>query len=357
MTGHLAQSAFIRDSLRNARRLWQHTGGMERVYSFGGMTLRVRLIGGSLQQVVEPVLAHALQPAAEHSSDAAIYALDSALAGCPAPPANWPFEVETEDGNLRTCWKPELGLAMSSDESRGIWHLMDLEMMEGLYWVSDASTLPGWEYGSPLRHFIQWTAQANGQSMVHAAAVSPGPGRPGVLLVGAGGSGKSTMTAAAIEAGWLTTGDDFVIIQAKSRPVTYPVFDVMKLIGNAEMEFPEIAGHAINTSRAQDEKALVPITAVGKSQFTRSLGVCAALSLSLAHAPGSRIEPAGKTQLVAALAPSTMKILRTGLRETFSFCSELVRLLPCYSFTVGNDPREGLSALRNFIDTELAAHG
>ena len=351
-----AQSAFICDNVRGAELLWQRSGGIEHVYHFGGLSIRVRLIGGSLEHVIGPVLGHAMDPTAHHEGDAVIYAVDSAVTAFPDPPADWPFEVDSEDGNLRTCWQPELGLALSSDESRGIWHLMDLESMTGLYWTRNGAVLPVWEFGSPLRHFIQWTAQRNGRSMIHAAALSPGSNRPGVLLAGAGGSGKSTMTAAAIEAGWLTTGDDFVVVQIQPGPVTYPVFDVMKLIGNAEAEFPEIADHAINSHRMPNEKALVHISALGGSQFVPSLNVSAALSLTLTHTPGSRIEPTGKMQLVAALAPSTMKILRTGLRETFSFCSDLVRHLPCYQFNIGNNPREGLGVLRDFIDMELAVH-
>ena len=149
MTPLHSQSDFIRGNLEAARLFWRNTGGIERIYKLGGLPIRVRLIGGSIEQVVGHVLAHSLQPAADDMIASTIYAVDSAMTGFPEPPPDWPFEVDTADGNLRTCWKPELGLAMSSDESRGIWHLMDLEAMEGLYWATNGSNLPGWEYGSP----------------------------------------------------------------------------------------------------------------------------------------------------------------------------------------------------------------
>lgn len=350
------QSAFIRDHIRAARLLWQRSGGIEKFYRFGRLSLCVRLIGESLEQVINPVLAHAMIPTGDGTGDAIIYAVDAAVTTFPEPPSDWPFAIGTEEGNLRTCWQPEHGLALSSDETRGIWHLMDLQAMEGLYWTKNAATLPGWEYGSPLRHFIHWTAQRFGCSMIHAAAISPAHNKHGVLLAGAGGSGKSTMTAAAIETGWLTTGDDFVVVQLKPAMITYPVFDIMKLVGYAETEFPDIAHHAINVGRLEGEKALVPISAVGSSQFVSSLDVSAALALTLTHRASSSIRPASKAELVAALAPSTMKILRTGLRETLSFCSDLARQLPCYAFHVGNDPREALVVLRGFIEEELPRH-
>lgn len=351
-----AQTSFIRDNIHSASRYWQQTGGREQTYSFGGLRLRVRFAAGALHDVIDPVLAHAASSNGGPSVEATVYAIDASQCSFGEPPLEWPFETESEDGNLRTCWQPKHGLAISSDESRGIWHLMDLRTMSGLYWVRSAQSLPLWEFGSPLRHFVQWMAQANHISMIHAAAISPARNVPGVLLAGAGGSGKSTMTAAAIEAGWLTTGDDFVVMQLEPNAVTYPVFDVMKLIGNAENEFSNLTRDAINKHRSPGEKALVPISKVAKGQLVPYLDVAAVLSLKLTHSPVSSITLTGKTELVSALAPSTMKILRTGLRETFSFCSDLVRRLPCYRFCIGSDPREGLAVLEDFITEELSGN-
>ncbi|MEM9470954.1 MAG: hypothetical protein AAGA00_03285 [Pseudomonadota bacterium] len=343
----LSIERFIRDNVADAETLWHARGGQQRIFKFGAVAIAVRFIAGHAQSIVCPVLEHLAADGDEGMPSTVVYVLVADRLDLAPPPDHWPFPEECKEDHQRVCWRPRDGLALSSDDARGIWHLFDLNSMTGLYWLRSDNGLPYWEAGSPLRHFIHWASVRADQAMVHGAAI--GFGGKGVLLAGAGGSGKSTMTAAAISRGWQTTGDDFVLFSAPPDPVSFPIFDVMKLTGMAEGMFAEQADKALNPARVPGEKALIPLSVNAGGKFVRSLPIQAIFSLELTGERSSRIETFSKVATVAALAPSTMNILRTAMPETLEQCSSLARNLPTYRLLVGNDPLEGLSTLETFM--------
>ncbi len=346
-----SQSEFVHRNISLAAQLWLKNGGVSQIYQFGEFILEARFIGGALSEDLTQTIAHAgCTPAGDDTPLMTVYIVVSDEMNQTSPPDHWPFPEECKEDYQRICWKPELGLAMSSDDHRGIWHLCDLVSQTGVYWVRSKSDMPSWEFGSPFRHFIHWASLHCGMTMVHGAGV--GIDDCGVLLAGAGGSGKSTLTAAAIAGGWQTTGDDFVLAKSGSEAecFSYPIFDVMKLGGMAEALFPDFTSKALNTKRASDEKALIPISSVTNNQFAKRLPLQAILALELTFQDHSGIQPMSKIDAVGALAPSTMSILRTAVQETLRDCSALARTLPCYRLSVGKDPKECLSVLREFVE-------
>jgi len=210
--------------------------------------------------------------------------------------------------------------------------------------------LPYWEFGSPLRHFIHWACLKSDIAMIHGAVI--GLDQRGIMLTGAGGSGKSTMTAAAISRGWQTTGDDFVLVSMPPQLTSFPIFDVMKLTGMAEDMFADQVAMATNRNRKKGEKALIPVSGAAGTNFVSSLPIEAVFSLQLTGAETSHIETLSKVDAVAALAPSTMNILRTAMPETLKHCSLLARALPTYKLLVGTNPLEGLSVLQAFLQQQ-----
>ena len=344
---------FLSGSLKCAEQVWRARGGETRYFTFGPVCLEVRFVNGLMQDIVCPILQHCEISEEKCASDrAVVYVVVSDQLDVAAPPDHWKFPEETKEDYQRVCWKPEAGLAMSSDDSNGLWHIFDLVKQSGLYWVRSVDGLPGWEYGSPLRHFIHWASLSHNCCMLHGAGI--GRDGRGVLLAGPGGSGKSTMTAAAISSGWQVTGDDFVLTaeQEKFGTVSHPIFDIMKLTGMAEEKFAHHVSKAINPNRNTDEKALIPVSLCAGDNFVRQLPVQAILSMRLSHADKSEIVPLSKIATVGALAPSTMNILRTGMKETFRDCGALARRLPCFEFRVGKDPLEGLEVLHQFLEQD-----
>lgn len=337
---------FIADSIDKASAFWSRNGGEERHVLLGRARIALRMMGRSIGEVVLPTLRHAIVDA-DAEPDAVIYAIDSETAGFPPPPESWPFETDSENGHLRIHWTEQAGPAMSSDESRGIWHLHDRAKGVGLYWIRSVRDLPFWEAASPLRHHIHWISMGKAQGMLHTAVVSPGTG--GAMLVGRGGSGKSTMTAAALRRGWRVTGDDFVLVTLDPVLRSYPLYDMIKLSGMAETMFSEFTAEAINPDRQPDEKMLARISGRETGGLAETLPITAAFALRLSGAERSTIRRTSNFEIVSAVAASSSLILRTGMRETFAFTSALARALPCYRFDVGSNPLEALDTLEGFM--------
>ena len=343
-----APAAFVRRVIKDAGARWSESG-VERRFRLGPLTLRLRSCGPALDPVVLPVLRHAeaAWPVAE-SGTITVYAVSHADDGFQAPPDEWPFAPDEADAVARIVWDRQAGIALVSDESRGIWHLHDMAAATGVYWVRAAADLPIWEYGSPLRHHLHWGALATGQAMLHSAVV--GENGVGVMLAGPGGSGKSTLTAAAISAGMQTTGDDMVLVSPSGTNwLSHPLFDGMKLTGMAESLFSGFAAKASNRARQPGEKALIAINAAMPEALVPALPVKAIVSCRLSGAARSVIRPASRFETIRALSPSTSKILRTAHDEVFRQAAELSRSLPCHEFLIGGDPTEAVTVLRGFM--------
>lgn len=246
---------------------------------------------------------------------------------------------------MRVHWDPFYRIALVTDETRGIWEMYDGSTRRGLYWVRSAAELPEWEYGAPLRRLIQWHAREGGAQLLHSAAVETGG--KGLLLTGPGGSGKSTTTAAFAMAGARIIGEDFVLVDQAVGPVVHPVFDTLKLTGSALRLFPELLARAANADRPQ-EKMRIHLTGREGLRFGGPARIEAICALRLRHAPGTLIAPLDKAAMVRALAPSTMFLLRAGMKETFECIAPLVNALPCYSVALGTDPMEAAATISKF---------
>ncbi len=340
---------FIDNGISIAEDTWRSLGGSEHHYRFGPVTVAVRIMGNALVDVIDPAIHHRCLENPPAKISGMVYALDATAVGVSLPPEDWPFKTDTRDHLQRVHWQPSEGLALASDEPRGIWHLFDLNRRVGLYWIRSATDLPSWEPGAPLRYFIHWLALLEGAQLVHAAGIER-DGR-GLLLTGAGGSGKSTTTAAAVASGWYTAGDDFVLIDGLTHPLAYGIYDTVKLSGMALEIMPHIANCAVNPQRPADDKARIHLCQSHSNQLVETMPISALLSIRIAHSKVTRIVPTSKAAIMRALAPSTLFLLRTGMQESFARITVLIRQLPCYSIELGRDPFEAVDALERIAQS------
>ncbi len=101
----------------------------------------------------------------------------------------------------------------------------------GLLAFEEPTLLPPWELFSPIKEFIHMYALDKSCLLLHAASlVCPSLPDQGALIVGPGGSGKSTLTAYSIEQGMLTNGDDYVLVDLRQdTPLCWSVYRTLKL--------------------------------------------------------------------------------------------------------------------------------
>lgn len=117
------------------------------------------------------------------------------------------------------------------DNAHQVLKVFDLKNRLGLLAYGQKDLLPPWELFSPVKEFIHFLALKQSCLLLHAASLVP-PDLPshGMLIVGPGGSGKSTLTAYGIEQGMLTNGDDYVLVDLRhDSPQCWSVYRTLKL--------------------------------------------------------------------------------------------------------------------------------
>lgn len=338
---------FITENIESAQDAWQLLGGTEQFYRFGPISICVRHIGNTLINTVTPAIRHALAGNL-YTTDGMIYALDAGALDMEKPPAIWPFATDTHQGHQRIHWDQVSGLALNSDESRGIWQLFNLDTKKGLYWVTNEQTLPSWETGSPLRIFLHWLALQEGYQLIHAAGLEWKS--RGILLTGRGGSGKSTTTAAAVIAGWNVIGDDFVLLDSKQNPMANCIYDTIKLTQQSLDKITAMTGKAVNIPSVPDDKSRVHLLDNYKEQLIKEISINMLFVLQISNTSLTCILPVSRASMMNALAPTTMFMLKMGMKESFSRMTALVNQVPCYVVKMSSNPHEVIEKLANFVE-------
>ena len=182
-------------------------GGEERHFLIGSKRVCLRFAGPALPTRLTPALDHlAVAPG---SGDLTVLLWDSISSGVPPARSPWQPDAYTPRGDLRGNASGRLRAGFSLGSST--LSMLDLERGLGLYWMHDARQLPPWEVAAPLRTMLGWWAAGQGAQLAHGAAV--GIGDDAVLLVGRGGSGKSTTALACLDRGLRYAGDDYVLLR------------------------------------------------------------------------------------------------------------------------------------------------
>lgn len=110
-----------------------------------------------------------------------------------------------------------------------LW-MLDRQSMTAVVWMHDVDAVPLWVRIHRFRRLLHGWARGFGADRVHAGVV--GIDGVGVLAAGPGGSGKSTTVLAAMQAGLLSAGDDYVLVdtapQAGSSPAAHALYGAMQ---------------------------------------------------------------------------------------------------------------------------------
>jgi hypothetical protein len=116
------------------------------------------------------------------------------------------------------------------DFTHKILKIYDATSRTAVLYIADQALLPSWERFSPIKEFIHLLALSQSCLLLHAGSVVDQKSHRGVLLVGPGGSGKSSLTAYALSQGMRTNGDDYVLVDLReSQPRCWSIYRTLKL--------------------------------------------------------------------------------------------------------------------------------
>jgi hypothetical protein len=229
------------------------------------------------------------------------------------------------------------------DEDTRTWHVYDRARRRAAIWTADASRLPDWEHAFPLRTLMNWLLAPSPATLAHAAVVCAGD--RGLLLAGAGGSGKSTTTAACLAAGLETCGDDFVAVTGADAPRAHALYDTLKLDAGSLARFPSLAAHVANPTAPPGAKARIHLGELDPPRLRSSCALAALVVPRLAPGETTRLAALAKEAALRALAPTTLFLTRGAERETAAKLAALVRRLPTHELRIGGAPEAAARAL------------
>ena len=216
----------------------------------------------------------------------------------------------------------------------------------------DDGPYPFWEAGAPLRYILHDHFSRHGLQVVHAAAV--GDDRGALLVVGKGGSGKSSTALAAAAHGLRYLGDDYCLVDPVGLTV-HALYGTGKLVGRADVDrLPAYRGRSINADsfeRGGSGKGVFLVDAVVAGSLTASQPLRAIVLPRIDPGPASRGQAGSRGDALAAIFPSTVGQLPGAGPEDARNVERLVSSLPAFELHVGSDPRGAAEAIREILET------
>jgi hypothetical protein len=319
---------------------------VDQFYAIAGFTIRLRFAGHALVSRLTSALAHLAQ-VSEQTPDLTICLWDSTSTKTPIPPPPWQGGQLQQRGEI-------LGFNTDRFLTAFQWganalSLLDLQENLGIYWVNNAQQLPYWESGSPLRTILHsWLSQRNVQ-MVHAGAVGLPSG--GVLLVGKGGSGKSTTALCCLESDLFYAGDDYVAVSPHPVPHVYSLYNTGKKRANDIDRLPTLKPLITNQERLETEKALYFLYEHFPEQIISGFPLKAILIPRITGGLDTSLTKVSTVTALTSLVPSTIKQLPNAGQTACHLITQVAQATPCYSLNLGTDlqqiPRIILGLLQN----------
>jgi hypothetical protein len=338
-------SQFLKTAVAAFESAQRSAGPIDHHYEIAGVSVRVRFAGSALADRLSPALAHLRQtvPGEPASTICAWDSLSTETAALTPPWSTDDYGVSGEihgynDDRFRTVFN------MGS----GVLSMLDSVGKSGVYWVRDAAQLPYYESGAPLLTVLHWIMRCAGRSLVHAAAVGTESG--GVLLVGKGGSGKSSTAAACISAGLKYAGDDYCMIAAEPSPYVHSLYSSGKVNGPDAERFPAIRAALTNANALETEKALYFLHGLFPERIIRGFPLRAVLVPRVTGQRDTRLVPVTPGMGLLSLAPSTLFQLPGKSPQAWAEISGIVKQVPCYGLELGTDREQIPRVILGLLD-------
>lgn len=312
-------------------------GGVEeRRYAVGGRSIVLRFAGSSLLHLAE-AFDHLPAPAQNDGPALRVHLWDAASTGvrCPEPP----FEGRVgEPGGLRVLWqRPPVRVVLQPGQSTV--NAIDEDSGNAWFWCADPDELPFWERSTPIRMILHWWMRNQGLFLLHGAAVGFSEG--GALIVGKGGSGKSTTSLLALRHGLQFASDDYVAVEPEPGPDGWPqvhsIFGSAKLTPEQYQSFPELQSATVNADKLPAEKAVVFVGRLPRSRLVRGFPLRAILVPHISGRTETTVHPISAGNTLTGLAPSTIFQLPGGASVNLAAMASIVRRVPGFGLELGSD--------------------
>ncbi len=307
-----------------------------------GRSVCMRFAGPALLPVLAPAFAHLLRSSAE-PPDLTVCCWDDASTGVTTPEPRVSADragIEFVDGPVKLAWEPgQRAIAAFSATQR-----------LALVRFQDAGAVPVWERAAPLRRILHWWASGLGLQLVHAAAVGTRQG--GVLLVGRGGSGKSTTALACVGSALGYAGDDYCLLSFDDGPRVHALYGSGKADAASGARLPRLQSTFAASALRGEGKSVIFVEDSFPGTMIDTFPLRAVVVPRIAGDAACRLDPMPRAAALRAVAPSTLFQLPGDRGESLSRLAALVRELPCWQLSLGPDPAAAQPLLENLLRNE-----
>lgn len=292
-----------------------------------------------------------LRCAPRPSADLTILLWDTASTGVALPPVSWGPNDLDRVGKVRGLCDARFATVHDPDTAQ-LW-TFDRQAATAVVWMNDVEAVPLWDRIHPLRRLLHAWARGFGGDLVHAGAV--GVGRDGVLVVGPGGTGKSTTVLAAMQGGLSAAGDDYVLVDAGSPPAAHALYGTMRLHQAHLDRFPELMTHHDHVFEEPWSNRAKVTSYMSRHRPDRMIPELRLVGIVIPQVVGdatSEMVRETPVRALLALAPSSMLQIDPTDGDMFARLTRLCRMLPCWRLLLGPDLAQVGVSLTRLIKRE-----
>lgn len=309
-------------------------GAVDLHLAVAGRPVRIRFAGERPAEALSPAFAHLAAP--EGPPVLTLHVWDS---GARAPEAT---------GAGASYYSEQVGVRTLHQPASGVLSVFDAAADTGWFWMPDAHGLPYWDYTAPFRHLLSWWLDAQGLRQVHGGAVGTEEG--GALLVGPGGSGKSTTALSVLRDERLRyAGDDYVAVGSAPAPAVHSIYCSGK-VHQADLHRLPHLEPALADGVRPDEKAVFYVEQAFPGRSIAGFPLRAIVVPRVTDRRAARALPGTRAEALAALAPSTIFQLHPPARDALAWMAGLVRRVPAFVLELGSDVETIPAALLRILE-------
>ena len=296
-----------------------------------GFPIQLSFANSALIPSILPALKHHIKQNSTPSHALTICIWDSVSTNIPAPKRPWADSDFIERGEVNGYSNERIHIAYHI--GLDILSMLDKKRKLAIFWTRDATKLSDSFDPSPLRPILHWWMRLQEIQLVHASSV--GTEKGSVLIVGRGGSGKSTTALACLSKGMFYLGDDMVLIKSKPSPHAYNLYNSAKADANTLGKLSQLRIYFSPFQVAHNGKSLLLLNDEHLNQIAKCSPIQAILIPKIRESQHTEIAKASPIEGLKAIAPSTVLMLPEAGSKDLSVISEIVKQIPVFNLFLG----------------------
>ena len=316
----------------------------ESFISVNGLKIKLCFAGEAVNLRMMPAFDHLICDAANETA-LTVNIWDSQSTGVALPDEPWSEDISQITDKILMFNQDSIH--MLYNPASMVYSLIDTKTRTAYCHVPDANLVPYYERSSPLRMILHWCFEQNGMHLIHSASV--GIGGKGVLLVGRGGSGKSTTALASLINGLDYIGDDYIAVSKNPHPLAFSIYNSVEVNSDVLEKIPELQNHIINLERLDSEKGLIFLNRSFSKNIVRQLKIKAIVMPVVSGKSTSCMYKIPSLKAFAELASSTIFQMPGSGEVMLRGLKHVINDLPVFAMDLGNDFSEITGTLRMFI--------